>query len=291
MISIERNDQPAKEGTPCTEAGPHIDANGNITDDASQCIHGTPATPGFERGKYLVNFTDSAAVNGDYKWKGYSRVGFVNAIRVADTLYILRDQFVNLPNDKINIDAIKKADKDAVAKGGKSYIHRLDNDKHKLVTWSMRFLDPNIAANEVEEDRAFLIESMKKDANEMDIAPEYASWLKNQNGCLVLSSYDSNFNDIKTGGDDALVFNVKHVADDEIATDNEAVTTTEISVVAGNGFVTINGAQGKKVTITNVLGQTIANTVLSSDNATIAAPAGVVVVAVEGEAAVKAIVK
>ena len=291
LISIERNDQPAKEGTPCTEAGPHIDANGNITDDASQCIHGTPATPGFERGKYLVNFTDSAAVNGDYKWKGYSRVGFVNAIRVADTLYILRDQFVNLPNDKINFDAIKKADKDAVAKGGKSYIHRLDNDKHKLVTWSMRFMDPNIAAKEVEEDRAFLIESMKKDANEMDIAPEYASWLKNQNGCLVLSSYDSNFNDIKTGGDDALVFNVKHVADDEIVTDNEAVTTTTVSVVAGNGQVIINGAQGKKVTISNVLGQTIANTVLSSDNATIAAPAGVVVVAVEGEAAVKAIVK
>ncbi|MFV0581043.1 MAG: DUF6383 domain-containing protein, partial [Parabacteroides gordonii] len=40
-----------------------------------------------------------------------------------------------------------------------------------------------------------------------------------------------------------------------------------------------------------VLGQTIANTVLSSDNATISAPAGVVVVAIEGEAAVKAIVK
>ncbi|MCL3850479.1 MULTISPECIES: DUF6383 domain-containing protein [Parabacteroides] len=43
--------------------------------------------------------------------------------------------------------------------------------------------------------------------------------------------------------------------------------------------------------ITNVLGQIIASTVISSDNAEIAAPAGVVVVAVEGEAAVKAIVK
>ena len=48
---------------------------------------------------------------------------------------------------------------------------------------------------------------------------------------------------------------------------------------------------GKKVVIANILGQTIANTVLTSDNATIAAPAGVVVVAVEGEAAVKAVVK
>ena len=35
----------------------------------------------------------------------------------------------------------------------------------------------------------------------------------------------------------------------------------------------------------------MANTVITSDNATIAAPQGVVVVAVEGEEAVKAIVK
>ena len=48
---------------------------------------------------------------------------------------------------------------------------------------------------------------------------------------------------------------------------------------------------GKKVVIANILGQTVANTIIASDNATIAAPAGVVVVKVEGEAAVKAIVK
>ena len=53
----------------------------------------------------------------------------------------------------------------------------------------------------------------------------------------------------------------------------------------------LQGAAGKKVVITNILGQTVANTVVTSDNATIAAPAGVVVVAIEGEDAVKAIVK
>ena len=72
---------------------------------------------------------------------------------------------------------------------------------------------------------------------------------------------------------------------------NEGVSTSEVSVVAGNGKIVIKGAQGKKVAVSNVLGQAIANTVLSSDDATISAPAGVVVVAVEGEAAVKAIVK
>ena len=72
---------------------------------------------------------------------------------------------------------------------------------------------------------------------------------------------------------------------------NEDITTSSISVIAKEGAVIINGAAGKKVTISNVLGQAVANTVISSDKAEISAPAGVVVVAVEGEAAVKAIVK
>ena len=72
---------------------------------------------------------------------------------------------------------------------------------------------------------------------------------------------------------------------------NLCIATSEVKVIAGEGNVTIAGAAGKKVVICNILGQVVANTVVSSDNATIAAPAGVVVVAVEGEAAVKAIVK
>ena len=72
---------------------------------------------------------------------------------------------------------------------------------------------------------------------------------------------------------------------------NDAINVSSISVISGNGAIIVKGAQGKKVVVSNVLGQTIANTVLSSDNATISAPAGIVVVAVEGEAAVKAIVK
>ena len=86
----------------------------------------------------------------------------------------------------------------------------------------------------------------------------------------------------------ALVVNVEQ-SQSPVA--NEAVTTSSIKVIAGNGAVTVIGAQGKKVAVSNVLGQTVANAVLSSDNATISAPQGVVVVAVEGETAVKAIVK
>lgn len=71
----------------------------------------------------------------------------------------------------------------------------------------------------------------------------------------------------------------------------KGVEVAAIKVIAGEGNVTIAGAQGKKVVISNILGQVVANTVVSSDNATIAAPQGIVVVAVEGEEAVKAIVK
>jgi len=72
---------------------------------------------------------------------------------------------------------------------------------------------------------------------------------------------------------------------------NDAINVSAVSVIATDGAIIIKGAEGKKVAISNVLGQTIANTVVTSSEATIAAPQGLVVVAVEGEAAVKAIVK
>ena len=88
---------------------------------------------------------------------------------------------------------------------------------------------------------------------------------------------------------DALVFNVE--TSDQKPTDNEEISVSGVTVIAGNGQITIAGAAGKKVVVSNILGQVVANTVLTSDNATIAAPQGIVVVAVEGEEAVKAIVK
>ncbi|MCD7978137.1 MAG: DUF6383 domain-containing protein [Tannerellaceae bacterium] len=69
------------------------------------------------------------------------------------------------------------------------------------------------------------------------------------------------------------------------------IAESSVVVIAGQGTVTVKNAVGKNVAISNILGQTVANTVVTSDNATIAVPAGVLVVAVEGEAAVKAIVK
>ena len=87
---------------------------------------------------------------------------------------------------------------------------------------------------------------------------------------------------------DAEVFNVKSTTDAPTA--NEAVEAAEVSVVATQGAIIVKGAAGKVVTVANILGQTIANQVAASDNVTIAAPAGVAVVTVDGEAT-KVVVK
>ena len=154
------------------------------------------------------------------------------------------------------------------------------------MTWSFRYLNPAKAAT---DDKRFLIESIAVNPAD-EIAPVNANWLKMQNGCLVLSDDDSKF-DLFTRDDDALIFDVEYKADDEVATDAVTPSVSTISVTATEGAVVVKGAQGKKVAISNVLGQTVASALITSDEATIAAPAGVVVVAVEGEAAVKAIVK
>ena len=283
LISIDRNDFAGVPGESCTEDDHHVDANGNPT-DAAHCVHAKPAIPAFQRGWYLVNFDYKGAnITDDYKWKNYTRAGFVEAINYNDTLYILRDEFKNVANDKIDFAAIKDAEKAAANKAGYvNHIHSLTGDQHKYVTWSMRFLNPEKAANEVEEDRSFLFESMARQ-KEPAIAPEYAAWLKMQNGCLVLSDYNSNFNDVQTGGDDALIFNVKKGNKDDIATENETIATTEVAVIANNGSVVVKNAAGKNVVVSTILGQVVANEVLTSDNATINVPAGIVVVAVEGE--------
>lgn len=108
--------------------------------------------------------------------------------------------------------------------------------------------------------------------------------------CKENNKYLTSTNGLLTLGNRADAIKV-YAEFQEAPTANEGVEVAAIKVIAGEGNVTIAGAQGKKVVISNILGQVVANTVVSSDNATIAAPQGIVVVAVEGEEAVKAIVK
>ena len=325
LISVARDDQGGVATEPCTEAGPHIDANGHITDDPYQCVHANRGRLGFVYGKYMVNFSDSAKAfvdrEADYNpytiqktSESYTRVGFVPAIKPnnCDSLVILTNGFEKMePADLDTATIFKNYRENKLT----HFIVDLTGDKHKNVTWSFRYVNPETAADVTEEGEAnaFLFESNVYSFNTEDypdnydntyrtvigdadraIAPTYgAAWLKMQNGCLVLTDNSSEFATAKTANDGALIFNVNQMSeDDEFVTDNEDIAVEEgVSVIAGNGEVTIQGAAGKTVVITNILGKAVANTVLTSDNQTIAVPAGVVAVAVEGEEAVKAIVK
>lgn len=108
--------------------------------------------------------------------------------------------------------------------------------------------------------------------------------------CEKVDASRSALADIHTSIDEGGSGNVAFEGIDA-PTANESINAATVKVVAGNGQVVVMNAAGKKVVVNNILGQTIANTVLTSDNAVIAAPQGVVVVAVEGEKAVKAVVK
>ena len=217
------------------------------------------------KGRFLVNLIDTANVygathlhNNPYvneveAGESRAKLSFVEGIHADDTLYITR-------------------------KGGEVVKLAMDTTDFNVAKFAFRYVD--------NDAKTFKIQTQWKnyfpteDAEKVEKTANNDGYLKWINGTLVVENGFAN-------GD---VFGIEeNVKRDPVA--NEDITTSSISIVAKEGAVIINGAAGKKVTISNVLGQTVANTVISSDKAEIAAPAGVVVVAVEGEAAVKAIVK
>lgn len=206
----------------------------------------------------------------------YTRYAFVNAIHYQDTLYIMDAA-----------DATIKYDRD---------LYDGKNVAKKVVLKEKAYDGASIAfrLKDQSDDENFYIETKGK---QYGYAANGNTWLKEQNHNIVSTGRghsetgDHNGNwhqDVYEDIYQALLLNTTAQSD---ATANEDVEVSSVAVIAGNGQVTVAGAAGKKVVITNILGQTVANTVVTSDNATIAAPAGVVVVAVEGEGAVKAIVK
>ena len=107
---------------------------------------------------------------------------------------------------------------------------------------------------------------------------------------VVAANYLSAQNDKVTWSDKqhALLFTVEGAA---APTANESVSATEVKIIATDGAVNVKNAAGKNVVISTILGQIVANEVLTSDNATISVPAGIAIVSVDGEEAVKVSVK
>ena len=103
-------------------------------------------------------------------------------------------------------------------------------------------------------------------------------------------NYLSAWNDRLTWSDreGALLFTIEGAA---APTANEGVSATEVKIIATDGAINVKNAAGKNVVVSTILGQIVANEVLTSDNATISVPAGIVIVSVDGEEAVKVNVK
>lgn len=95
---------------------------------------------------------------------------------------------------------------------------------------------------------------------------------------------------ISEGGDGNIQFEGVEGPEDP-SVGNENINATAIKAIGGKGQVTILNAAGQKAVVANILGQVIANTVISSDNATFPASAGAVVVKLEDGTVLKAMVK
>ena len=203
---------------------------------------------------YLVNLVDSAATNKTYVYQNqdfnatkYYRLGFVSARHYGDVRF----------GEEGKPSTLK------IAKTGKVYDlgnATLGDTGLNIATFAFRY--PN-ANRDLEE--GVYIETMY-DHNTR-------GWLKTINHILVVTPNIQ----------EADLFKVNTETTD-VPTANEEITAEGNVIVAGtNGAVVVKGAEGKNVIVSTILGKVVANEVVSSDNATIAAPAGVVVVSVDGE--------
>jgi len=275
----------------------------------------TPVGPA-TYGRYLINAFDSARSdpnniapnrparqpNGaDYIWATtWERLVFVPAIHIGDSLFILNGFTSDFGNPKIDKYMYKKDGVDYLnletlnSDASKGIIAKkmLDNNFHKDYVFQFRYVERQYGNNgqlipDWEKKQYFLIESETTNRSTTQgrmIAPMQGGWVKIDNEVPVISrsAYDDAIRE-------AEIFDVEPTTDAPLA--NATVDASKVTVLSATGAVSILNAAGKSVVISNVLGQVVAKTVLTSDHATVAAPKGVVVVAVEGENAVKAIVK
>ena len=288
----------------------------------SDCAHSEDYA-GYVSGRFLVNFNDSVKASIDklipgidkFSFNNYTRLGFVEAVHRGDSLYVLKAPYT--------LDMIKEEAKDGsgmkivnplyLSKDSAGVVYDLITltGKHNNVAFALRNTGDAEGAN---GESSFLIESNDcynnpETGEPMSIYSKVGSfagaWIKIHNNVPVLSKVSDkngnhntgdttdswlNMGDWVTGGtygeliNQAARFTLKTIDKDSQATANEEITAEGNVIVAGaNGAVVVKGAEGKNVIVSTILGKVVANEVVSSDNATIAAPAGVVVVSVDGE--------
>ena len=203
--------------------------------------------PGYVDADYLTSLADSAAAYA----------------KLLDNPYLANGQYTKLAfvGARHNVDTV------TVASTGKKF------------TITEGLVNPMLFAFRIvnQETQDFVIETADLANNKAEFDakknPYVVSYVRWNNGVPVLT----------TNMADAEVFNIKTDLKDANPTANEEIATSSVVVAGTNGAVVVKGAEGKNVIVSTILGKVVANEVVSSDNATIAAPQGVVVVSVDGE--------
>jgi len=156
----------------------------------------------------------------------------------------------------------------------------LDDNTHKDWVFAFRFVERGSDDFTIESET-----TQRNTANSAMIAPGYGGWVKFENGVPVITRTDES--DLMAH---AIVFNVEKASNpvDNIDAGNAA---SKVIVTSGTGSINILNATGKNVVVRNVLGQTVTNTVVSSDNESISLPSGIFIVVVENGRGIKTVVK
>ena len=232
--------------------------------------HGGPCADAKEnvalKGRFLINLVDTAFAykqehlhNNPYinmveADENLAKLSFVEGIHIKDTLILTR-------------------------KGGEVVKLQMNDPRFNVAKFAFRYVDNAKGSFKIQTQYKEYKSKDLKEFEETAYAKEgYLRWV---NGTVVVTNEYTN----------GETFNMEENYNGNPTANDVTPEVSAISVATVKGAIIIKGAAGKNVVITNILGQSIANTVITSDEATIAAPAGVAVVAVEGEAAVKAIVK
>ena len=218
--------------------------------DSLDCAH-TVITPAYITGRFLVNYADSAAA-----WT-------TENIHPTNNPYLNNGESVRLGFVEGTYTYDKDAKKPflAIKKAGatKSDTLMVSNAGLTAAEFAFKYVDT--------DTESFNIETEVDESNK-------AQFIKLINGVAVLNNEESTVN--------PEVFNISEdYAGDP--TSNEEISTSSVVVAGTNGAVVVKGAEGKSVIVSTILGKVVANEVLTSDNAQITAPAGVVVVSVDGE--------
>ena len=249
--------------------GYYCPEHGFVEGESHPCLHAERVR--YKTGRYLINMIDTANISAEELKVSIHNNPFINEteegqdrakLAFVDAIHVLTD----------SVD---------MTKADKLYVINNEEDRTKYSVIDLSTSDFNVAKfafkyvdSNVNED--FKIQTLWKEyapnTKEADRKTSEEGFLRWTNGCLV----------VENGYQAGDVFNMN---EDETRTPtaNEEIATSSVVVAGTNGAVVVKGAEGKNVIVSTILGKVVANEVVSSDNATIAAPAGVVVVSVDGE--------